>query len=141
MAGTETQQQSSGPESPHADWGRCFWNTIHHVALAYPASDADDETKRWYANFYNTLWRGLPCAKCKDAYITTLSRISPVSSCLDSENASGSLFLWTVMLHNLVNVELGKSELPIDEAFALYQVQRLQGSAPCRACPPEDGPP
>lgn len=97
-------------------WGPYLWKSIHFVALGYPL-DADDEIRANYKEFYVNLWKVIPCLKCSVNYKRHLQELPPIDGFLGSKE---DLFKWTVALHNIVNVELGKPQMDVDTARDLY---------------------
>ena len=97
-------------------WGPGTWLFIHSIAINYPEVPNSMERKDMY-NFFTTLAQVIPCTKCKDNYIKHLNML-PLSSHLDNRN---DLFNWTVEMHNMVNLELGKPVISTDEAIKIYK--------------------
>ena len=97
--------------------GPKLWKSIHNVALLeYPENPSEDD-KTYYMNYYKDFWKIIPCLKCSVNYRKNWEEL-PITSYLESRT---QLFEWTVLLHNIVNKELGKKELSIDEALAIYK--------------------
>jgi hypothetical protein len=96
-------------------WGKYFWTTIHLVALGYPDSPSDMDAQN-YKQFYINFWKVLPCYSCSENYKKHLQEL-PIDSFL-KDNVS--LFEWTVKLHNIVNKELGKRVVTLEEAKERY---------------------
>ena len=85
-------------------WGPSTWRAIHYVALGYPSAPSEDDVAA-YGAFFGSLQRVLPCESCANNYRRHLREL-PIEPYL----RSGRLFEWTVLLHNLVNRELGKAK-------------------------------
>ena len=96
-------------------WGACIWRSIHLIALGY-AERPTDEDKQVYTNYFTELWTVLPCFKCSVNYKRHIQEL-PITSYLSSKK---KLFEWTVKLHNIVNKELNKREISIEEAYAIH---------------------
>lgn len=96
-------------------WGPHLWKSIHYIALGYP-NNADDEVRTAYKSFYENLWKVIPCLKCSLNYKRHLDEVPPIDDFLRSRD----LFAWTVMLHNIVNAELGKPPMPLEQAREMY---------------------
>ena len=92
-------------------WGPCTWRFIHTTALGYSGDDPDT-----YYAFYKDLYKILPCQKCSRNYERHWNEID-IRKYLRS---NVELFKWTVLLHNIVNKELGKKEMRFEEALRLY---------------------
>lgn len=95
---------------PPGVWGPIFWHTMHLVTLGYPQNPSDDE-KAAVSNFFNSLAYLIPCPLCREHYRQNLAEY-PVDDALNSRD---DLIVWCFTMHNKVNVQLGKRELPWDE--------------------------
>jgi hypothetical protein len=95
-------------------WGPCIWRAVHVIALGYPQQPTETD-KQSYAAYYKELWKVLPCFKCSVNYKRHFQEL-PITDFLQSRD---TLFEWTVHLHNIVNKELGKKELTVEEAKAI----------------------
>ncbi len=98
-------------------WGKHLWYSIHLIALAYPEKPTNEE-KRHYQAFFENLHEVLPCYKCSINYLKHLNEIPITTKVLSNTD---NLFRWTVDIHNLVNVELGKEQWKYDEAIEYYR--------------------
>ena len=96
-------------------WGKHLWFSIHFVALDYPDTPGPEHVQA-YKDFYTNLWKVIPCFKCAVNYKRHLQEL-PIDGHLHSQEA---LFAWTVSLHNIVNRELGKPEMTLEEAKRKY---------------------
>lgn len=103
-------------------WGKYFWYTIHYIALGFP-DDATDEDKDEYKNFFVNLHQVIPCYKCSVNYIKHLHE-RPLEY-KDLQN-SRTLFKWTVDIHNIVNKNLKKRIISIEEATILFSKNNFQ---------------
>ena len=101
---------------PPEVWGPFFWHTIHIIALGYP-SEPSYEHKKAAKEFYESLKILIPCPICRDHYAAHLEK-NPLTPHLDRRS---DLFRWTVMLHNEVNVMLGKPKHTEAEALNFYK--------------------
>jgi hypothetical protein len=96
-------------------WGKYVWLCIHIIALGYP--DKPSETDKMnYKEYYQNIWKVLPCHKCSVNYRRHLVEM-PIEAHLTNNM---TLFKWTVDLHNIVNKETGKRIVPFEEALDLY---------------------
>ena len=86
-------------------WGEPAWRFMHAVALGYPSSGPDLETRARYRAFYENLRGVLPCDSCRRGYTVIFAAI-PIDDALAS--GSDALFRWTVDVHNEVAKKLGK---------------------------------
>jgi hypothetical protein len=86
-------------------WGPALWTVIHSVALNYPDDTNDNLVKYKHREFIVNLQYIIPCNKCRNNYKRNL-KIHPLTD--EDLKSSSSFFLWTLKLHNIVNMELGK---------------------------------
>ena len=93
-------------------WGPHVWAAIHILAMGAP-QEIPQDSKQYYAQFFNNLPHMLPCAACGHHLAENLLTM-PVEPHLDGRE---SLFTWTVDLHNVVNEQTGKRKVPFNEAF------------------------
>ena len=112
-------------------FGPCLWRSIHIIALGYPENPSEID-KQTYTNYYRDLWKIIPCLKCSLNYRRHWTEI-PIYSYLDSKN---HLFEWTVLLHNIVNQELGKKQISLEEAYKIYNNDRIDVSTQQKAFAP-----
>lgn len=96
-------------------WGPSMWKTIHYIALAYPEKPTQEE-KQDYKNFFLNLYKVIPCYGCAVNYQKNME-ILPIDNHLDNNL---TLFKWTFLMHNMVNVETGKPEIAFDDAIDIY---------------------
>ena len=110
---------------PPSTWGPFFWHTMHLVALGYPTNPTYAE-KRAAKEFYESFVHLIPCPLCKMHYADHLKN-HPITPSLDTRN---DLFDWTVMIHNLVNKDLGKPEYTAQDSIAFYHKLGEMGRSP-----------
>ena len=96
-------------------WGPHGWKFMHYVTLGYPDHPTHND-KQNYKNFFQSLQNVLPCAKCAQNYKKNLNE-SPIDNNLETRD---HLVKWLIDIHNKVNLETGKSEIPYEEALSLY---------------------
>jgi hypothetical protein len=102
-------------------WGPCFWRTIHSFAAVYtPAA------KEAFLQFIYSLVGVLPCQVCRDHYKRNLMQLPLTDEYLKDAN---NLFLWTFLLHDLVNKQLGKTSPTFESVKAQYFNQEV-----CESC-------
>ena len=97
-------------------WGKGLWIFIHSVALNYPEHPTPLDKKNVWG-FFNNLENVIPCNACKRNYNLHMNKL-PLSSYLNNKN---DLFKWTVEMHNMVNTELGKKVLTVEQAKNIYK--------------------
>lgn len=101
------------PHTPPEVWGPHFWKTIHYVALGSPGTPSATD-RRAYAAWIAGIPALLPCQVCSDHFAALVRRMPPTEAHLAGPEP---FFLYTVALHNAVNRQLGKPELPPDAAL------------------------
>ena len=83
---------------------RKHWEKLHLMRFYF--IDIEMQFKKWLAE--------IPCDDCKVSFEDVLTAYPPVF--VDAE----SFFIWTVLVHNVVNEKLGKPILGINEASKLW---------------------
>lgn len=96
-------------------WGAHGWKFMHYVTLGYPDNPTHND-KMNYKNFFTSLQNILPCTKCALNYKQNLVE-SPIDPHLDNRD---HLVKWLINIHNKVNLETGKAEVPYEEALSFY---------------------
>lgn len=84
-------------------WGPLKWAELHRRALA--VGNVNDS--EWLHGFVQSL----PCGECKLHFAQNIQQNPPVFR---------HYFDWTVGIHNIVNVMLGKPVMTVDVALKLY---------------------
>lgn len=110
---------------PPEVWGPFFWHTIHITALGYP-TEPTYAHKKAAKEFYESLKFLIPCPICRDHYEEHLSK-HPITPYLDRRT---DLFRWTIMMHNEVNVMLGKKTWTEAEVIRHYSRLGKHGRSP-----------
>lgn len=105
-------------------WGKHMWFSIHFIALAYPKNPTYEQREN-YKQFYENLWKVLPCKKCSVHYKQHLKEL-PLDCGKDYLENNKTLFAWTVNMHNIVNESLGKPQISLEEAEQLYKPVAFQ---------------
>lgn len=124
----------------HPDvWGRFLWYSIHFIALDYPENPTPQDRVK-YKSFFENLGSVIPCYKCSVNYKRHIEELPLVSEAGDFLENKGTLFAWTVELHNIVNKELGKPVMSLDSAFAMYTKDDFKDSR-CQIMTGADTPP
>jgi FAD-linked sulfhydryl oxidase len=109
-------------------WGKHLWASIHFIALGYPDSPSDSESKSYEA-FFKSLYKVLPCKSCSNHLRETLAKQHPLTpkDLVDKD----ALFKWTVDLHNVVNTRLKKPVMSLDQATMTYMKRDRFSNAMC----------
>jgi hypothetical protein len=99
-------------------WGKYIWLTIHLVSIGYPKIPNDSD-KTDYKEFYENLYKILPCYTCAENYKKHLLILPLSDSVLESNK---TLFNWTIDMHNIVNKMLGKPIITYSKAYEMYSI-------------------
>lgn len=94
-------------------FGPYFWSVIHMTALSAGKELPDDKAQA-YIRFYESMPDILPCAQCGKHLRENLDMLPPDTA---------DLFRWTVDLHNLVNSQLNKPEIPYEKALRYWSTR------------------
>ncbi len=89
-------------------WGPYYWGALHLAALGCP----DAQVLRTFIECYKTV---LPCISCR-AHFTQVLDENPVPDSSDPM----AIFKWSVDVHNIVNIRLGKPVVDYNEAYAIW---------------------
>lgn len=89
-------------------WGPYYWGALHLAALGCP----DVQVLRTFIECYKTV---LPCLSCR-AHFTQVLDENPIPDSPDPM----AIFKWSVDVHNIVNVRLGKPVIEYEEALAIW---------------------
>lgn len=94
-------------------WANPIWYLLH--SCSYYARP-DQHCNMCFRAFISCLQYAIPCGKCRTHLQQNLTKFN-----IDEyQNRPDGLFELTVDLHNLVNRQLGKAEIGIDEAKRIY---------------------
>ena len=88
---------------PPTKWGPHFWTTLHIACLAC----SDYKSLVEFVEGYLYI---IPCLSCRQHFEKVLEE-NPVPE-------AGDYFKWSVDVHNIVNVRLGKPQFSYEDAFA-----------------------
>src|ERR1700741_2992938 len=80
--------------------GRSLWIVIHSFAASYTP-----ENLNMFKIFIISITELFPCKMCRDHFKATMKKI-PVTKFLKNKE---QLFMWTYIVHDLVNQEITKS--------------------------------
>lgn len=97
-------------------WGACLWKAIHFIAIGYPKDPTFQDISA-YKEFFENLWKVLPCHSCSVNYRRHLQEI-PLDNYLTNNH---KLFEWTFLIHNKVNEELNKPMWKLQDAIEYYR--------------------
>jgi hypothetical protein len=96
-------------------WGPYFWGTLHIACLTAPPV-LTDEHKNAFVNFVKSYTMILPCPACRRHFQEVLDQF-PVETHLSSGR---DLFAWSVAVHNIVNMKIGKPVISLRDAFMYW---------------------
>jgi hypothetical protein len=96
-------------------WGPHLWKVIHLFALNYPEQPSVSD-RSCIKQFFYQLQYLIPCTTCAANYAKHLKEL-PIDGYLTEKN---KLFEWTVKLHNIVNNELNKPQISVEQAAQIH---------------------
>ena len=95
-------------------WGPAGWIMLHSACLtAYKSADG----VRQLADAYKV---SLPCPSCRRHWQELLQEYPVPETSSTGLDLQQELFEWSVMVHNQVNIRLGKAEMSVPRALKLY---------------------
>tara|TARA_Y100001970_G_C14104557_1_gene787361 strand:+ start:782 stop:1219 length:438 start_codon:yes stop_codon:yes gene_type:complete len=97
-------------------WGLHAWAFLHAVADGAPENPTQEE-KAKFQSFFDALPFVLPCTKCRNHL---KRKYDSGKRIVYNSKDNLRLDLWA--LHNLVNVDLGKKEIPFDCCSESYML-------------------
>lgn len=95
-------------------WTQQFWAFLHVMTL-YPNQATQDVIR-----VIRDLYQLMPCQECREHYITFSNAHPP-----ESYTGLGSMFKWSIDLHNYVNTALGKPTMSYHDAVLRWGDQSL----------------
>lgn len=104
-------------------WGPCFWRTIHSFAASYRPTP---HVKKAFKQFIYSLHGIIPCRMCREHYSKNLQQLPLTDEYLKN---SHNLFLWSYLLHDLVNKQLNK----VSPSFESVKIQYFNDTV-CKSC-------
>jgi hypothetical protein len=97
-----------------AVWGPCFWTTMHIVSLGVSTAPSAEE-QEGIRKFYESLQVVIPCPLCRSHYKEALIAM-PLRT-----RSRDELVEWVYDIHNYINQQLGKSQMPWEGYIAKMQ--------------------
>ena len=94
-------------------FGPYFWSVIHMTAMS-AGKDLSPDKAQAYIQFFDSMPEILPCAQCGKHLRENLSVMPPDTT---------DLFRWSVDMHNLVNSQLNKPEVPYEKALRYWSTR------------------
>jgi hypothetical protein len=98
-------------------FGPYFWSVIHMTALS-ANEGISPEKKEAYVRFFEAMPDVLPCSMC-GKHLKDNLQLLPVDT--------DDMFRWSVDLHNLVNSQLSKPEVPYEKAYRYWSARCARG--------------
>lgn len=117
------------PSDDQKTWGPSVWACVHLMCMGAPATINATQAAHYKA-FFDALGHILPCEACQEHYRELLDELrGPLETAL----GKGDLFEWSVRLHNEVNAALGKPQMSLERARAIWSTPPTIGSNPWSA--------
>ena len=116
------------PDYPGTEeWGPLMWKLLHGLAEKIGKSKNVNEELREWKRLLTHTGDIIPCDVCKKHYKEVL-RHNPVDQIIkmDTDVAYTFIRTWLWTLHNEINVENGKPELPYTDLSPLYSTVDLR---------------
>lgn len=116
------------------------WSDLHMFALYCCLHNKFDT----YVEFAKFILSTLPCLKCRKHAMKNLKNF-PIERGQVYENPGNKYhgkvldcFLWSVLFHNVVNRQLGKPEMTVEDALSLHDSEVIDETcdATCAFSPP-----
>lgn len=100
-------------------WGPHLWFFLHSITFNYPLKPSKEDKKN-YLNFFENLYKVLPCEKCSKHYQQNIKEIPLTDEILNDRN---KLIDWLINFHNNVNKYAKKPLLTKQQVIDYYQSQ------------------
>ena len=101
----------SGPDQ----WGPHGWKFIHYITMGYPDKPTQEDRIK-YKKFFISLSGIIPCVLCRINYKNHIKDYPITDKVLKNQK---NLMAWGVLMHNLVNKENNKKEIPIKQGIQM----------------------
>lgn len=98
-------------------YGPKFWHVIHTFAIMYKP-----EKHHSYLTFILSLRELIPCPRCRRHFKEHLPKIE----ILDYLGSKDSIFMWTYLIHDEVNVSRQVVSLPYQHILKVYSQSEMQ---------------
>lgn len=95
-------------------WGKYYWKVLEYTCLSYPENPSNEDKENMKL-FLSSFAQVLPCEKCRNHYKINLMKY-PLNDAVMSDRHN--LLLWLLLIHNSVNISLGKREMSEKEFMA-----------------------
>lgn len=128
LFGTEKPCVDAGCFRTSTVWGPASWFFLHSMTLALP-NKVPVERQYHILRFLNDLSWLLPCPSCGESLRRRLPSMPSVEEAV--RQGREALANWLVALHNSVNKDLNKTQVPPEQAMKFYADTFHVGTAPC----------
>lgn len=95
-------------------WGPKAWYKFHMEAMNYSNHPTKYDIQKIIYFYQKIFPEYITCQSCRQDYFRMI-RICPIRP-----YTKNNLFNWTVDIHNIVNVKLGKLEMSYSQAFQIW---------------------
>jgi len=101
------------------EWGSHLWIPLHCMTFNTPIILSNTDKKE-YISFFTKLGNFLPCSFCRNSYIYFCKKLKPKYFFNDQHGIT----YWLYCIHNLVNIKLGKKQIPYKDVVIMYEKKR-----------------
>ena len=105
-------------------WGGEFWRVAHSITFQYSAVSPSVEEKQTIRLFFDLFPKLLPCWRCGNHFEEMLREHPLTDQVLTNRE---TLSRWLHMLHNKVNVRIGKPTVKYEDVVMFYLADRNVG--------------
>ena len=102
-------------------WGSHAWTFFHTTTFNYP-NDPKQCDKDAYVKFFEVMREILPCSICRKSYEFLYNNFS-IDDYLDDRNG---VVYWLFILHNIINLKLGKKLADFKDVVLTYENARAR---------------
>lgn len=95
-------------------WGPYAWYKFHKKPVRYPETPCKCDIKCITQYYYKIFPKYIDCSSCKKEYMR-LIEAHPIKA-----NSDFELYMWTVKIHNMVNIKLGKPVVSDTQAYYMW---------------------
>lgn len=102
-------------------WGPHLWETFHFLSFGYPENPTEEDKQEIF-NLFKSMLRLLPCELCRRSYKFFFEKLD-IKKFYDSRKG---VILWVFILHNVVNMKLGKDTYTLAKVIYKYENMRAR---------------
>lgn len=96
------------------EWGPYAWYKFHKKAIKYPSNPCNCNIKNAIYFYQQKFLDYIDCKSCRKDYLALIQNY-PIKT-----GSKLELFNWTVAIHNIINVKLGKKQISYDKAYKIW---------------------